>query len=173
MTRIAALFVPACVGQCDLILRLSFPVCVCVCVCVRVRGVLVRGAQVAWDQSLWHSYRGSVRSCQRINFFRTKDKDVPLNTPGNFGTTQHQDLGIVTVGVKGLGGGLAMHPRGSEFVYDMSDWRSVEQFMDERTGEPRSTTTPTNLTTEPLNHARPCAHTGIEAQPRSTRSTCA
>ena len=90
-------------------------------------------AQVAWDASLWHSYRGSVRSCQRINFFRTKDKEVPLNTPGNFGTTQHQDLGLVTVGVKGLGGGLAMHPRGSEFVYDMNDWRSVEQFMNEST----------------------------------------
>ena len=88
--------------------------------------------EVAWDQSLWHSFSGTVRSCQRINFFRTtKPADVMLRP--SFGTSLHQDLGLVTVVVKGLGGGLVMHPRGTEFQYDIADWVSVEQFVDEAT----------------------------------------
>jgi isopenicillin N synthase-like dioxygenase len=88
--------------------------------------------EVAWDQSLWHSFGGTVRSCQRINFFRTtKPADVMLRP--SFGTSLHQDLGLVTVVVKGLGGGLVMHPRGTEFQYDISDWVSAERVVDEDT----------------------------------------
>ena len=50
-----------------------------------------------------------------------------------FGTQLHQDLGLVTVVVKGLGGGLVMHPRGTEFLYDISDWVSAERVLDEDT----------------------------------------
>eukprot|EP01043_Picozoa_sp_COSAG02_P038076 COSAG02_NODE_2909_length_7768_cov_3.978224_2_plen_638_part_00 len=88
--------------------------------------------EVAWDQSLWHSFGGTVRSCQRVNFFRTTPPAAVMLRP-TFGTQLHQDLGLVTVVVKGLGGGLVMHPRGTEFQYDISDWTSAERVVDEDT----------------------------------------
>eukprot|EP01045_Picozoa_sp_COSAG04_P002033 COSAG04_NODE_71_length_29147_cov_8.406018_10_plen_590_part_00 len=86
--------------------------------------------QVAWDDSLWHSFKGTVRSCQRINFFRTT-KPMGAGLRPSFGTSLHQDLGLITVVVKGLGGGLVCHPRGTEFEFDIEDWVSLERVMDE------------------------------------------